>query len=863
MSTERETLENGLSGQYVLERELGRGGMATVWLARDLKHKRPVALKVLRGELAMSLGPERFRREIETAARLQHPHILSVHDSGETAGHLWYTMPYVRGESLRDRLRRDGCLPVGEAIRITGEAAQALQHAHSEGVVHRDIKPENILLTADGSTLVADFGIARALAGTTGETQHLTETGLALGTPAYMAPEQALGERHVDSRADQYALAATCYEMLTGSPPFSGPTAAALIAQRFTNPVPPSVTDERPGMPTHLDAVLRRALALKTDDRFASVVEFQRALATGADAAAPTTAVTRPPRAPRRRMLFASLALLGLGLSGVLILNGSVDGLQRGKGDGGQALPVPTPVAPGLITVLALPDSADGNFVGEAYAGELARGLSQVTSLRVVQPEAPARYHEGTDRFERIARDLRVTSVLESSVRVRDGVARVELRLLAVPTGRVLWSHTGERPARELAGLRSELVRGVAGALNVRLPAGESERVDRLPTVVPAAYSEYLRATALSDGNRSENEAGMAILREAIRLDSTFALAWAALGRRHMVHAFFVSMTYRDSGLAAVQRALELNPELDEAHFVQGDLLALTGRPATARYAYLKAIELNPSHAPAMADLSDAEATIGRFDESLYWALRGLALYPNSPPLHNHVARPLGALDTATAMRWLQAGEQRWPWFSRPQVGLSVLALLGGRDRDALARLRRHDSVYPGDVEVQVVLAQTAWITGAADGDSLVEVQYRLSPDARPYGLTPQTFRTLVAATRLRRGDSLTAWALADTALAAAHSELERGGEDPGPVIEMAALHLLRGRRREALEDLERAHKLGYREYRWLRRDPFLRTLRGEPRLESLLAQMESEVAVMRRRAMAANDTLFAGGGRT
>jgi len=205
-----------LRGRYALERELGRGGMATVYLAQDIKHERPVALKVLRPALAMSMGPDRFRREITTAARLQHPHILSVHDSGETEGLLWYTMPYVRGESLRDRLKREGRLPLDETLRITSEAGRALDYAHREGVIHRDIKPENILLTLDGDTLVADFGIARALGGPS--ENRLTQAGLALGTPAYMAPEQATGERGVDARTDQYSLAVVCYEMLTGRP---------------------------------------------------------------------------------------------------------------------------------------------------------------------------------------------------------------------------------------------------------------------------------------------------------------------------------------------------------------------------------------------------------------------------------------------------------------------------------------------------------------------------------------------------------------------------------------------------------------------------------------------------------------------
>src|ERR1700734_4448457 len=201
-----ERLQSALGLGYVVERQLGAGGMATVYLARDAKHQRQVALKVLHPDLAMSLGPERFRREITTAAQLQHPHILGVYDSGETAtGRLWFTMPYVEGETLRDRLRREGQLPVADAVRIAREAAQALHSAHTHGVIHRDIKPENLLLTTDGSTLVADFGVARALDGGAAASGTLTAAGTVVGTPAYMSPEQASGEREVDARADVYA----------------------------------------------------------------------------------------------------------------------------------------------------------------------------------------------------------------------------------------------------------------------------------------------------------------------------------------------------------------------------------------------------------------------------------------------------------------------------------------------------------------------------------------------------------------------------------------------------------------------------------------------------------------------------------
>jgi serine/threonine-protein kinase len=278
-------LAAGLCDRYTLGRELGRGGMATVYLARDLKHDRPVALKVLLPELAASLGLERFQREIKLAAQLQHPHILSVYDSGEAAGQLWYTMPYVDGESLRDRLRRECQLAVQDALRLTRETAQALQYAHEHGVVHRDIKPENLLLTKDDNILVADFGIARPL----GSEEHLTRPRTSVGTPAYMSPEQASGDKALDARTDIYSLGCVLYELLAGEPPFTGPTAQAIFTKRLTEPVP-GVRHVRPSVPEGVEAAIRRALAPIAADRFATAAQFAQALQPSPTAAPATVA---------------------------------------------------------------------------------------------------------------------------------------------------------------------------------------------------------------------------------------------------------------------------------------------------------------------------------------------------------------------------------------------------------------------------------------------------------------------------------------------------------------------------------------------------------------------------------------------
>ncbi|HSR16372.1 MAG TPA: serine/threonine-protein kinase, partial [Gemmatimonadales bacterium] len=305
-------LTAALAGRYRIERELGQGGMATVYLAEDLKHDRKVALKVLKPELAAVIGAERFLAEIKTTANLQHPHILALFDSGEVDGTVFYVMPFVDGESLRDRLTRDKQLPIPEAVQIATEVADALEYAHRHGVVHRDIKPENILLHG-GHALVVDFGIALAASRTDGGVR-MTETGMSLGTPHYMSPEQAMGEREITARSDVYALGCVLYEMLVAEPPFTGPTAQAIVARVMTED-PRSLTAQRRTIPPHLEAAVMAALNKLPADRFATAARFAEALASPAAAQPATgTVASAVPRAEPGRWRMAAMVLSAVAL---------------------------------------------------------------------------------------------------------------------------------------------------------------------------------------------------------------------------------------------------------------------------------------------------------------------------------------------------------------------------------------------------------------------------------------------------------------------------------------------------------------------------------------------------------------------
>jgi tRNA A-37 threonylcarbamoyl transferase component Bud32 len=401
-----QAVATALQDRYRIERELGRGGMATVYLAQDLKHDRRVALKLLHPELATTLGPERFLREIHLTARLDHPHILPVFDSGAAGGLLWYTMPYVEGESLRDRLRREGQLPVEDTIRIAREVADALECAHQHGIVHRDIKPENILLSRDHAR-VADFGVARAVeAAGAGQ---LTETGLVVGTPAYMSPEQASGGP-VDARSDLYALGCVLYEMLAGEAPYTGPTAQAIVAKAAAAPVP-SLRPVRPDVPGAVDQAIRRALAKSPAGRFATAGEFSAALRSGGRRDGP----------PRHKWL--------AGVTAALLLAGLIWG----------ALGRHSHVKPtlGLLPRLAvLPfrtvgDSSAPGFA-EGLTEELTQRLGSLGGLRVIASGSARRAAELGLSAREAGESLGAPYLLTGTVR-QAGSSTGEVRLRVTP----------------------------------------------------------------------------------------------------------------------------------------------------------------------------------------------------------------------------------------------------------------------------------------------------------------------------------------------------------------------------------------------------------------------------------------------
>jgi tetratricopeptide (TPR) repeat protein len=513
-------LQIALADRYQIERELGRGGMATVYLAHDRRHGRQVAIKVLRPELSGVLGAGRFAREIAIAARLTHPHILPLYDSGslEMGGGqpvLFYAMPYVAGKSLRDRLREEPQLPVDEAARLAGQVADALHHAHRQGIIHRDIKPENILL-ADGEALVADFGIARAL--DVAGAERLTETGLALGTPAYMSPEQGAGSTRLDGRADIYALGCVLYEMLAGEPPFTGPTAQAILARHAMDPVP-SLRTVRSTVSQELERAVKRALAKVPADRFPTAGEFSQAL-DRATRGAPAEAASRPTarvRRPARLLGAVAAALAALLIVAIRVLT--------------RVPQEPASPNPGLVAILPFHTSGATTelaWLRDGLIDLLAIQLTGEGGLRAAEPVTvlnESRRLLGTAGQEltpgaalEIARRLGAGRLIDGGVVGMPGHLVVTASVRTVPSGKTVGRASAEGPIDSLGSIVSRLV-----AQLLTSDAGQREALGNLTTLsLPAlrAYLDGKAALRVANWSRAFQQ-----FDRALALDSTFPQA--------------------------------------------------------------------------------------------------------------------------------------------------------------------------------------------------------------------------------------------------------------------------------------------------------------------------------------------------
>jgi eukaryotic-like serine/threonine-protein kinase len=892
-------LRAGLSGSYALEQELGRGGMATVFLAQDLKHGRPVALKVLHPELAASLGPERFQREIRLAARLQHPHILTVLDSGEAAGQLWFTMPYVEGESLRSRIQRERQLPLDAALQIAREAGRALDYAHQHGVVHRDIKPENILLTKDGSTLVADFGIARALGGD----ERLTQTGMAIGTPAYMSPEQASADKTIDARTDIYSLGAVLYEMLAGEAPFTGPTAQAIIVKRFTEPVP-SVRKLRPSVPEVVDRAVQRALAPVAADRFDSAGEFVRAIHTSAAPpdAAPTvpspvvqivpTAPTRTASAasptsgrPRRRVpvLAITLALgflLGLGV----LFAWRRSHAATGEEDSGSK----------VLAVLPFENVGDSAnaYLADGITNELRGKLSQLGHIQVIASGSSNQYRHTTKAPQDIARELGADYLLTATVqweKLPGGGSRVRVspELVDVTPGhapRTKWQQPFDAAITDVFQVQADIAGQVASALNVALGAGQKQTLTERPTENLAAYDAFLKGEAthgLVLNDPPTLRSAITYYEQAVALDSTFALAWAQLARAHAAYYFYVTPNpaSADAAKRATDRAGALAPDRPESRLAVGAYYnSVRAEYAQALAAFEEGLKIAPDNADLLTEAALVEQSLGRWDAAGKHLQRAWTLDPRSATTARRLSQSLLRLRRypeaiAAADRGLVVASTNIDLLENKTMACLALG--------DLTRARAVIHSAPAEVEPTALVANLGnyWDLYWALDDAQQQLLLRLPPSV--YDDDRGTWGIVRAQTYYLRGDRAKARIYADSARLGYEETLKATPDDAqrrvflgltlaylgrkaeamkegqravalvpvshdgyiGPYLQhqLARIYALVGEPEKAIEQLESLLKMPYfLSPGWLRIDPNFAPLKGNPRFEKLVAQATS-----------------------
>jgi eukaryotic-like serine/threonine-protein kinase len=722
-----EKLRAALEGRYAVERLIGEGGMATVYLAQDDRHDRPVAIKVLRAELAASIGADRFLREIRVAARLQHPNILALYDSGEASGYLYYVMPFVKGESLRARLDREEQLSLPDAIQLTCEVAEALHCAHSQQIIHRDIKPENILLQ-EGHALVADFGIARAV--TAAGADKLTETGMAVGTPHYMSPEQGLGGDRVDGRSDQYSLGCMLYEMLVGEPPFKGPNAMAILA-RHSMEVVPSLQVVRNSIPDEVEDAIMRSLEKTPADRFPTIRDFADALAEvdlgpqgtrnsrsvrARRSSASVTGTTRRrtsgvvaaerPSIPAR--IIASTRERGARFwsiaAGVLVLAGAGLSWAIWFRPGG-ASAVTSDLSPNQIAVMYFQKASGSSdslgYLADGITEALIHELSEVPQLHVVSKSGVNPYRNASVAPDSIGRALKVGTLVQGSVAGSGDRLRVSVSLINASNAEEIGSKTLERPRTEIFALQDDVAREVSLFLRERLGQEIKVQEVRVGTRNPQAWEQLQQAGKLSKdadpllaagdtagAARRLNQAD-SIMAGVERLDPAWVTppierGWLAYRQTDLVDGFDKPLysKWTAIGIEHADRALQIKPGDPDALELRGILrywrwlLNLEPAPAAAKQLIVSAeqdlrsaVNAKPSAARAWTYLSHLLAGQGQTAEAKLAAVRSYEADPYlssaKQTLYSLYTASFDLEDQVEATHWCEEGKRRFPEYYR------------------------------------------------------------------------------------------------------------------------------------------------------------------------------------------------------
>jgi TolB-like protein/Flp pilus assembly protein TadD len=631
MTDFRARLQAALDSAYTIERELGGGGMSRVFAADELALGRKVVVKILPEETAGALSIQRFKREISLAARLHHPHIVPVLNAGEVDGIPFYTMPFVAGESLADRLRAP--ISVSEAVRILRAVASALSYAHGQHVVHRDIKPANILL-AGGVATVTDFGVAKAVRAAVeaeggGTTTGLTSFGVALGTPAYMSPEQAAADPDVDHRADLYALGCVAYEMLTGSAPFAGRSSQQLLAAHISE-TPPSVDLKAPSVPASLAQLVMRCLAKRPDARPQSADEFIATLDE-----VPTASGDTPTQ--RRRWFPSAIGVLAL--AAVVALTAVVAAVARRDAI---TDPATAPRSVGVLPFANLSGSKENEYFSDGMTQEITNALGKVPGLRVASQSMTSSRANDPD-VRAIGRALGVQTILTGSVQREGDRVRINARLVNVDDGFQLWSDRYDGEVRDVFALQDTIARALAGSLRLELGAAGARPLVHAATADPEAYKLFLEGWYFFNRRTITNlRKSIALFQRAIARDPNYARAYGGLAMAYAVLVTYEDLnaaSVNDSAIVAGRKAIALDSNVVEAYTGIGDAMAHLYRNREAIDAFERAIAIDSSFAPARQWFAEVLVHVGRVEQALVQIRRAQELEPLSLIINANVGR--------------------------------------------------------------------------------------------------------------------------------------------------------------------------------------------------------------------------------
>ena len=691
-----------ISDRYRVVRQLGQGGMATVYLARDARYGRDVAIKVLNPEISQGVAADRFLREIAVAAKLTHPHIAPLLDSGAADGLLWFAMPVVEGKSLRDRLDLEDQLPVSEAVRITTEVAAALAYAHTRDVVHRDIKPENVLLSS-GSAVVADFGLAKSIAGS-GE-HALTHTGMAVGTVLYMSPEQATGAEQIDGRSDIYSLGCMLYEMLTGEPPYVGKTMQAIIAKRFSDPVP-NARRLRESVSPALDAVIGRAMAKSPADRYQTAEAFSEALVRAVASSEQPVAIA-PQRSLARRAAIGGVAIVAIAALVAVI----VPRVRAGHAEGATHQPRSIAVLP----FTNLGDDKEQEYFSAGMTDELLGALSAIKELRIAARSSSYAVKNQASDIRKIGSALNVEAVIEGSVRKVGDHVRVSVELVSVADGFRIWGATYDKQLSDVFAMQEEIAQAIVAALQLQL--GDRRAIVRRSTEDVAAYEMYLRGRHAVDTRTAKSlDAAADWFRQAVDRDPLYARAWAGLADVYILQGLNFYAPPKDAypkGEAAAAKALALDSTLAEAHTSLGTVRFLYDLDFSgAQSEYQRAIALDPAYPSAhyfYALLLVQRDATGAERE----AIRAQELDPLSPPIAQALGLVrVGAAHYAEAIPPLRSAIALDPNYYFPHAWISLALAHTGAGAEAIAEARRAIQLNPSNTLIIGYLGEVYAITG-------------------------------------------------------------------------------------------------------------------------------------------------------